>query len=414
MATMINDPLFLVEDYKTEDLFSFDVHVDSLKSKIETISNKSLLGIVGNYGMGKSTLLEKVHSKLDNDDVIWAHFDAWKYPERTNLWEGFVLDFVRQVAPKDFAKTLKIMDGTSGDVKKKLTKAAGAALNIPFKGSGAIVSKLADFFTTSPAKRVFQIQDIFKDVLAKKDIRQKQIYIVIEDADRSGDAGIYFIETLSHFLRASEFDNKIKVFIPIAGKSFSDQRDSYIKALDFVEFFDLDSRDFTKFVEKVFSQELTTSQTSKDHLAEWLQRLVAKHKLSFRDVKFIIRNSESKYQSLQAKGYNPDPRIVLIIESGRYIKHDSADPLLTHYDTHRQNRSIRRGTDEHLLVLAIGQNQLVGSMAETINGLERGGSNIFRNAIDFVDNEYLARFSANHRHPVQDGSKYILPLYYFE
>ena len=414
MATMISDPSFLVEDYKTEDLFSFDVHVDSLKGKIETIPSKSLLGIVGNYGMGKSTLLEKVHGKIGNDNAIWVHFDAWKYPERTNLWEGFVLDFVRQVAPKDFAKTLKIMDGTSGDVKKKLTKAAGAALNIPFKGTGAIVGKLADFFTTSPAKRVFQIQDIFKDILAKKDVRQKQIYVVVEDADRSGDAGIYFIETLSHFLRSSKFDNKIKVFVPIASKSFSDQRDTYIKALDFVEFFDLDSRDFTKFVKKVFSQELTENDTSRDHLTEWLQRLITKHKLSFRDIKFIIRNSESKYQSLLTKGYSPDPRIVLIIESGRYIKHDSTDPLLTHYDTHRQNRNIRKGTDEHLLMLAIGQDQLVGSMAETINGLERGGSNIFRNTIDFVDNELLLRFSVNHRHPVQDGSKYILPLYYFE
>lgn len=413
MKTMLNDPNFLVEDYKTEDLFSFDVHIDSLKGKIEAIPNKSLLGIVGGYGMGKSTLLEKVHEKLDSADVIWVHFDAWKYPERTNLWEGFVLDFVRQVAPKDFSKTLKIMDGTSGDVKKKVTKAAGAALNIPFKGTGAIVGKLADFFTTSPAKRVFQIQDIFKDILTKKDVKQKQIYIVVEDADRSGDAGIYFIETLSHFLRESEFSNSIKVFVPIAGRSFANQRDSYIKALDYVEFFDLDSRDFTKFVEKVFSQELTSDETRKDHLTEWLQRLVDKHKLSFRDIKFIVRNSESKYQSLQAKGYNPDPRIVLIVESQRYIIKDTdRNDGAMRYATMRHNRRIQKGTDEHLLVLAIGQNQSVQSMAETINNQQRNGGDIFRNAIEFVNNEPL--FSANNRHPVQNGAKYVLPLYYFE
>lgn len=104
MQTMLSDSKFLVEDYKTEDLFSFDVHVDSLKSKVETIPNKSLLGIVGNYGMGKSTLLEKVHDKFDNDNVIWVHFDAWKYPERTNLWEGFVLDLCGKLHQKILQK----------------------------------------------------------------------------------------------------------------------------------------------------------------------------------------------------------------------------------------------------------------------------------------------------------------------
>jgi len=411
MTTMLSDSKFLIEDYRTDDLFAFDVHVDSLKKKIEAVPNKSLLGVVGNYGMGKSTLLEKVHDQLEGDDVMWVHFDAWKYPERTNLWEGFVLDFVRQVAPKDFNKTLKIFDGTSGDVKKKLTKAAGAALNIPIKGAGPVVGKLADFFTTSPAKRVFQIQSIFADVLQKKDVKDKQIYIVIEDADRSGDAGIYFVETLSHFLRTSSFDNAIKVFVPIAEHSFAEDQESYVKALDYVEFFDLDSRDFTQFVEKIFSANLISNETSKNHIVEWLQRLVAKYKLSFRDVKFIIRNSESKYQALQAKGYNPDPRIVLIVESQRYIKDTGRNDGVMRYVTMRHNRSIQRGTDEHLIILAIGQNQLVESMAETITGLQRGGDNIFRNAIAFVDNS--ARFGAN-SHPIQNGSSYQLPLYYFE
>ena len=411
MTTMLNDPKFLIEDYRTDDLFAFDVHVDSLKKKIEAVPNKSLLGVVGNYGMGKSTLLEKLHDQLEGNDVIWVHFDAWKYPERTNLWEGFVLDFVRQVTPKDFNKTLKIFDGTSGDVKKKLTKAAGAALNIPIKGAGPVVGKLADFFTTSPAKRVFQIQSIFADVLQKKDVKDKQIYIVIEDADRSGDAGIYFIETLSHFLRTSSFDNAIKVFVPIAEHSFAEDQESYVKALDYVEFFDLDSRDFTQFVEKIFSANLISSETSKNHIVEWLQRLVAKYKLSFRDVKFIIRNSESKYQALQAKGYNPDPRIVLIVESQRYIKDTGRNDGAMRYATMRHNRSIQRGTDEHLIILAIGQNQLVGNMAEVVNGIQRGEDSIFRNAIAFVDDD--PRFGVN-RHPVQNGSTYQLPLYYFE
>lgn len=410
MQTMLSDPKLLVEDYKTEDLFDFTGHVDNLLGKVENIPNKSLLGIVGNYGMGKSTLLEGIHGRLNNNDVIWVHFDAWKYPERTNLWEGFVLDFVRQVAPKDFKKILQAMDGTSGEVKKKLTKLAGAALNLQVKGAGSIVGKLADFFVTSPAKRVFQIQDIFAEILEKKDVKQKQIYIVVEDADRSGDAGIYFIETLSHFLRNSEFSNKIKVFVPIAGKSFTEKQDSYIKALDFVEFFDIDSRDFTKFVEKIFSQELTSNAISKNHLTEWLQRLVAKYKLSFRDIKFIVRNSESKYHALQNKGYKPDPRIVLIIESQRYITDKNSGDEGTLHETIKHNRLITTRSDEHLLILSIGQNQEVGSMAETLNGVS-ARDNIFRNAINFVDNSETLNIN---RHPVQDGSKYVLPSYYLE
>lgn len=408
---MLSDPKFLVEDYKTEDLFDFTGHAESLKGKIESLPNKSLLGVVGSYGMGKSTLLEKTHEILTNDSVIWVHFDAWKYPERTNLWEGFVLDFVRQVAPKDFEKTIKIMDGTAGDAKKKITKLAGSVINIGVAGAGAVIGKLADFFVTSPAKRVFQIQRVLGEVLLKDEVKGKQIYVVIEDADRSGDAGVYFIETLSNFLRTTKLDNKIKVFVPIAGKSFTEKRDAYIKALDFVEFFDIHSRDFTKFVKRIFAPELTSDEAITNHLVEWLQRLVAKYGLSFRDVKFIIRNSESKYQSLQAKGYTPDPRIVLIVESTRYIKDTDRSDGGTVRDTFVQNRHIDRRSDAHLLILSIGQSTQVERMAETVNNHGPGNDNIFRNAIQFVDNH--ESFSGR-RHPVQNGGKYELPNYYID
>ena len=74
-------------------------------------------------------------------------------------------------------------------------------------------------FAASPAKRVFEFQEILTAIIKSQ---KKNIFIVIEDIDRSGDSGIFFLETLKHFLRNLEITVKHRVIaiVPIGDKSY--------------------------------------------------------------------------------------------------------------------------------------------------------------------------------------------------
>jgi hypothetical protein len=421
MKSMLSDLRFVIEDFRTKDLLGFGEYISQLITKVNTAPARSLIGIVGDYGTGKSVMLENLKDAA-GDDIQWVHFDAWKYPERNNLWEGFVLDFVRQVSPDDFKQVLKEIDGTSGDAKKKLIKVFGTAVGtvgniFVAPGSGTAANKAIDaltyFANTSPARRVFQIQDILEKLLKKR--AKKPIYVVVEDADRSGDAGIYFIETLSQFLKNIEVENTIKVFIPIARKSFlSDKHDAYIKALDLLEFFDLKGRALTEFVEKIFNPELLADEMQKHHLIEWLQRLAALYNLTIRDLKFIIRNSESQYRALQAKGHNPDARIVLVVESTKYIDENVGGEQRNAYDyILRNGYKVHNRTQVEMILYAIAQNITTENTTDILNDAT-SNDNIFRRQVRFVEK---SRYTQANRDidsgkPIQYEGQYTLPLYY--
>jgi hypothetical protein len=407
MSSMLSNPKLVTEDYRVIDLLNFETYALNLKAKIDEAPDKSIFGIIGDYGTGKSVMLEQLKSKLP-EDAHWVHFDAWKYPERSNLWEGFVLDFVSQVSNKDFKVVLQKMDGTSRNDAKDLIGAASALSNLVLPGSGVAIDKLTHFASTSPAKRVFQIQEILRDLISKK--AKGPIYVVVEDADRSGDAGIYFIETLSQFLRNLDIEGKIKVFVPIARQSYVDRRDTYIKTLDYVEFFNLASGDLTLFVEKVFNTSVIADALAKHHIIEWLQRLAHVHGFTVRDLKFVIRNSDSRFKSFQQKGYRPDPRVVLIVESMRHILNPANEWESLYEEAIRNMNMIPGRSQAELMLFAIERKVSTEVMAEILNDKSSHGG-YFRRQIRFIDKTIP---NATADTPFQHEGQCSLPLYYLQ
>lgn len=111
MKSMLKNVKLVEENYKIEDLFNFDPYVQQLKDIVESTSDIALIGVVGEYGTGKSVMLEKYRSTTTTQEERWIHVDAWKYPDRRDLWEGFVLEFAAQLNPTEFSKVLKNIDG---------------------------------------------------------------------------------------------------------------------------------------------------------------------------------------------------------------------------------------------------------------------------------------------------------------
>ncbi|MBU2025534.1 MAG: hypothetical protein ABIC19_04570 [Patescibacteria group bacterium] len=81
----------LQEDYRKKPL-GFNDEVNKLSGYINKLpASNAVIGFIGKFGTGKSVLLEGVKDK-QGDLRKWIQFDAWKYPERSYLWENFTLE----------------------------------------------------------------------------------------------------------------------------------------------------------------------------------------------------------------------------------------------------------------------------------------------------------------------------------
>ena len=153
-----NDKL-LMETPKIQDLFNLEEQINSFSSLLDSIDKSGSFGFVGGFGTGKSTLIENVKQKRieRKKDEIWVEFDAWKFPDRKDLWEGFVLEFARQIDKKTFETARKEIDGEDKNDIKALIGIVSKGVNMFLPGAG-IIKNFNHFFKTSTAIRVFEIQ----------------------------------------------------------------------------------------------------------------------------------------------------------------------------------------------------------------------------------------------------------------
>ncbi len=334
----------LEETSETEDLLDFSSDIERFEKKLNTIHSSATIGLIGPYGSGKSTMLHQLSLK-HKDSHKWIKFDAWKYPDRKNLWEGFVLDFARQIDPKTFDEIRKKIDGEQNNDKKTLISTIAS---IPLLN---VVKNLEHFWSTSPARRVFEIQDILTELL--DNIKStKKIIVVIEDIDRSGDAGVFFLETLKQFIDTYERENQLLAIVPISDDSFQKNNISYQKCLAYIEFFVPGKPDFDKFVQKIFKSNEELIEFGSDiidfkinYSKRFTVVLQGTQKLEFkiyniltqissfltslwlyntnttmRTIKQILRKANIVYLNQIHDGYKPDLRLTICIESSKFFE----------------------------------------------------------------------------------------------
>lgn len=337
------------EDFRVDDLLDLRPYLDQFEAMVNATNDISLIGIVGAYGTGKSVMLDQFKRRVEKD-CLWVHLDAWKYPERKDLWEGFVLEFAKQIKPALFEQVLKKLDGTDKKDLETLIKTVAVGANIFLPSSGDVLKKLTHFTRTSPATRIFQIQSIFENLL--KDV-DEDIYIVAEDVDRSGTAGLYFIETLNQFLKALDITNKVKVFVPISDDSYKEHPASYIKALDYIEPFSLSKRSLSNFCEAILNPRLMSVDYFNDNIVEIIQRLINEGGLTLRSVKMALRMADSKYQALRKHGMKPDPRIVLMMQAAHFHDENLHGNMINSAQRYKKRMKVEADSPNSLILYAI-------------------------------------------------------------
>lgn len=325
MKDFIIDLKLLEEGVSDEDYFDLSNYIKSLSEKINHLNHSSMIGIVAEYGKGKSTLIRQIEKSRKDKKETWVQFDAWKVPERKELWETFVIDLARQINKEAFENALKELDGKQ-DEDKKL--GINTVVDIAkFLSAGVVdlsfVKNLNHFYNNSPARRVFEIQEVLKDII--KQFKGDKLIIVVEDVDRSGEQGIFFIETLKQFIRDNEedLDKKIIVILPIAETSFLKNEESYLKSLDIIEFLEHKEKKYENFLKKIIKEELINEKILKQ-ISDFFILLSREYpNTTMRKIKLILRKANISYKMLEGEGYKPEWRVCIAVEACRFFKDHS-------------------------------------------------------------------------------------------
>ncbi len=375
IAGFIKNNELLEEKSKVKDLLDFGNICKKFSKKLDSISGRSVIALVGPFGSGKSTMLHQIMTARSGTE-LWSEFDAWKYPDRRDLWEGFVLDLIKVINPKNLEKIEKEIKGTQNEDKKTLVKTLS---KIP---GFAVVESLNHFFETSPARRVDDIQNIFKKQIGEV---QKDLFIIVEDIDRSGDAGIFFLETLKQFLRTSGLISKIVVIVPMANDNYQKNIDSYLKSIDYFEFFERETVKLDKFIDEIFDEELFSGQLNhagnnrliwtgnnrRMQTISFLEGLFHEMpEMSIRLLKLIIRKANLVYKNQTEDDYDPDFRITLCLEAAKYFKTDASKGS-SYFDNYVKRGHVVRGSIFSSFLFAILGNRESVYVARHAEGGER-------------------------------------------
>jgi hypothetical protein len=209
------------------------------------------------------------------------------------------------------------------------TKSVGIIGGVASLGLSIILQPVLDllgntfkyFLDETPAKRVFQMQDVFKELLSE--IKTDKIVFVLEDVDRSGQDGLFFLETFRQFLSNLDTDKTIVVIVPISNESYYSNLDTYLKCIDYVEFYNksLANDAFGTFVDSFYQE---TQNYEPKLLTEFIANLYREYSdMTLRKIKLILRQANINYIELTKLGYQPNPLICIAIQASKYIVIDS-------------------------------------------------------------------------------------------
>lgn len=364
---IIKDMMFVGEDYRVnEGLIEFSS--EKLHDQISRIESSAVIAVVGHYGAGKSTSLFNIQKEDANINNRWLQFDAWRYPERKGLWDGLIIELARALgSEKEATRKIdgnKSLIGKWGGVVSEafsqfgdlLTKVDIDKVQLDSKvaaGAAKVGTKAAEIFGRSPAKRAYELERILADILVS--IKEPNIFMIVEDVDRSGPDGIHFLETLNYFIKnnqqVEQSGKKVIVIAPIAKGTYADNKDSFYKCIDVVINYEPEVKSADKFIDYLFTEEALNDMPltlangrTKSNLNEFIVELLNNkdYKVNIRMLKAILRQTAHRFTELDSEYSNVSWKAVFVLECLRNIETKRKGTSLL--DEAIESRAIVEGT----------------------------------------------------------------------
>lgn len=356
MATgFIKNSVLLEERVSNSDYLDISSSITTLSEKISAIETHLVIGIIGAFGVGKSTLISKTRELRKDNNEDWIHFDAWQFPDRKELWDGLVLETAKHLSSLE--PTKRKLAGTAGKDKKLAVDTVASGVNVATTLYGlpavlqplfSVVKNLEYFTNKSPATRVFEIQEIFADLINSS--KKEKLVFVLEDVDRSGEAGLFFLETFRQFLSTTVLEKQVVVIVAISNKNYYQNIDSYLKCLDFVEFFNKkDDIDLKTFIAEVFQEETPYDTPA---LSEFLGYIYNQYpEMNMRKIKLILRQANLNYIEFLRAGFQPNRLICIAAEAAKYIFPDPNQSDVSLFRKIRKGQQVETGSEINRMIM---------------------------------------------------------------
>ena len=357
----VKDISYLEEDIDTEDLHTSKADAKGFSDWIRKLSKTpAIISVIGTYGIGKTFMLNLAKKELGRNrknTVYFFEFEAWRYAERSTLWRAFVSELDDHVLGTKFEHAHRARFRIwTGKIKRYFRKLftvgerriyylivwigllACAIAHLSNQSVIAVATLLVALFALIFSVIHLYLQDPLRqqegselilkeafEILAK--LGYKEIYVVLEDVDRSGDNGLLFLETLSFFIRkklSQDITDKlsVKFIVPVSDMSYSKprQRASFSKAGNYTCLFTISSLNAKRFVDRVFKKRFVTDEI-KGYTKKIFQDIIFTQGrgLNLRTWKAIVRGAQAQYIYLkETKKFSPHPSICMLVEAMKY------------------------------------------------------------------------------------------------
>ncbi len=157
-----------------DDLFNHNNLVKGLVKFIEssTYYEQSIVGVVGPWGSGKTTIYYMAKSEMDsNKNYCFIYFDSWDYSDENSLLMG-LFDSISKNLP--FASKLKI-SAIRGDIRKTLVESGNPYVSI----IGSLCKTHENIF-----------DEFRNEINSYLKLSGKRLFITIDNLDRADKAEI--------------------------------------------------------------------------------------------------------------------------------------------------------------------------------------------------------------------------------
>lgn len=222
------------------DMLSFLDYAEILSDLIQVCDTPATIGIFGEWGSGKTSLMMMIEDILNKNYIKTIWFQAWKYEKEVALWRALILRILeglnlRKKETDDVVRKLysAISEEKLGnpqinwlEIGKSLTTTGiktAAMISIPIPGIGLVLTKLGnaiigeksiDALSNAISRQTIkvsndridsieQFEGLYSDLVHETLGKNNRLVILIDDLDRCLPLrALEVIETLKTFLDA--------------------------------------------------------------------------------------------------------------------------------------------------------------------------------------------------------------------
>lgn len=181
-----------------KDLFKIENYIEGLSSFIINCDTPLTIAIQGDWGTGKTSIMEQVEEKLDKRRIKTIRFNTWQYSQfnmEKELAVSLIIDLICELEPTKEAKK-KIFQ----TVKGVIPKALGYINPLAGKLTTDMVEAISEKWFSS-SEDIKELKGNFQELINNAVGEKGKVVIFIDDLDRLVPArAVELLEVLKLFL----------------------------------------------------------------------------------------------------------------------------------------------------------------------------------------------------------------------